>query len=74
MISSEEVHTELSLLGVSVEVHALVDDLDLKPCVIDYFARRYVVNSACNRYSGSLISKYVYQPKTIRKEVSGRLF
>lgn len=30
-MTSSEIHAELSLLGVSKEVHALVDDLGLQP-------------------------------------------
>lgn len=77
LCSLSEVHDELGLLGIDdAEIHALVDDLDLRPLVKDYFYTKYAIARARNRSAGDLIKqiKNVYQPKTIRKEVTGRLF
>ena len=69
-MKSAEVHAELTLLGVnSPEVHALVDDLSLDiGSVPSWF--RLVLRS----FKSVKFPKHVYQPKTIRKEVCGRLF
>ena len=69
-MKSVEVHAELTLLGVnSPEVHSLVDDLQLDFGSVPFWFRcllrpRIVVK----------LTKNVYLPKTIRKEVCGRLF
>lgn len=65
-----EVHAELTLIGVnSPEVHALVDDLRL---YIGHVPFWYC--SVLRRLNPVKFPKHVYQPKTIRKEVCGRLF
>lgn len=45
-MTSSDVHAELSLLGVSKEVHALVDDLGLQPrCPVFPFPRQVRKNT-----------------------------
>lgn len=63
----DEVHLELTQLGVSSEVHALVDDLELYPRVpplaFDLFRKpRKQID----------IPKNVYTPHTSLQEVQGR--
>lgn len=69
-MKSSEVHTELTLIGVnSSEVHSLVDDLGLDIGPVPFWFR-------CLLRSCKVVKlpKNVYLPKTIRKEVCGRLF
>lgn len=66
-----EVHSELTLLGVnSPEVHALVDDLDLDIGPVPFWFRLILKP----RKIVVLSRKNVYQPHTVRKETTGRLF
>lgn len=71
-MKSSEVHAELTLIGVnSSEVHALVDDLGLDIGPVPFWFRLVL---RPRRILNPLPKKNVYQPKTIRKEVCGRLF
>lgn len=70
---ARDVHAELSLLGVSAEVHALVDDLALD------FGRHpdwYVIHCrVLESYKTPLPKfKYVYKPKAAYHFVQGKLF
>lgn len=65
-----ELHSELTLIGVnSIEVHRLVDDLDLDFGPVPLWFRLILKPRKIIK-----IPKRVYQPHTVRKEVSGRLF
>lgn len=69
-MKTSEVHTELTLIGVnSPEVHALVDDLHLDVGRVPFW-----YCSRLRSFKPVKFPKHVYQPKTIRKEVCGRLF
>ena len=74
-LSPAEVHADLSLLGVSSEVHNLVDDLELVPLVLDEEKKRRIINKCCLNYSSDLVlSSYVRKPYHSEKEETGRLF
>lgn len=74
-LTSEEVHAELSALGVSAEVHALVDVLDLVPLVLDVEKMRKVKFISHLRTCRHLIlDGYVRKPYHPEKEETGRLF
>lgn len=67
-----ELHSELTLLGVnSSEVHALVDDLGLDVGPVPFWFRLVL---RPRKIFNPLPKKNVHIPKTIRKEVCGRLF
>lgn len=71
---SIDLHNELTLLGVSSEVHALVDDLGLD---IGYTPLwfRYVLKHVYQSYKTPLpLKKYVYQPRPAYNFVQGKLF
>lgn len=74
-LTPAEVHDELSFLGVSSEVHALVDDLGLVPVVDDpgrtWRVKRKAWLKTC---SAITVKEHVYQPHTIKEEKVGRLF
>ena len=69
-----DVHRELTLLGCSSEVHALVDDLELDfgstpfwfRCVLSHFNQSY--KTPLPKF------KYVYQPRPAYDYVQGKLF
>lgn len=65
-MTNKEIHDELTLLGVSSEVHALVDDLDLD------FGRSRPAHKPYRPLTE--FPKHVYKPKTAFVEVQGRLF
>lgn len=69
-----DIHNELTLLGVSSEVHALVDDLGLDVgCVPLWF--RYVLKHVNQSYRTPLpVRKYVYVPHNRKEYVQGQLF
>ena len=74
-LTPAEVHADLSLLGVSSEVHALVDDLELVPVVVDERMKRFAIARAFNRYSWEITLKdYVHKSNDYVEEVQGRLF
>lgn len=67
-----ELHSELTLLGVnSVEVHRLVDDLDLDFGPVPLWFR-FLLKP--RKIFNPLPPKNVYTPHTVRKETCGRLF
>lgn len=69
-MKTSEVHSELTLLGVnSPEVHCLVDDLQLDIGSVPLWFRLLLRSKKKIN-----LPEHVYQPKTIRKEVCGRLF
>lgn len=70
-MTNKDVHDELAFLGVSSEVHALVDDLDLTLRVPPPGERfLYPSRNVCKPLDSQ---KHVYQPKTVFEEVPGRL-
>lgn len=74
-LTPEEVHADLSSLGVSAEVHALVDDLELVPEVVDERMKRFAIARAFNRYSWDItLMNYVHKSDDYVQEVQGRLF
>lgn len=73
-LSPAEVHADLSTLGVSPEVHALVDDLELVPIVVDERLKRFIIARAVNQTSRDLVTEYVRPPYHAEKEETGRLF
>lgn len=71
-----DVHTELSLLGVSSEVHALVDDLGLDLGHVPFWFRQLLRHND-QSYLTSLPHfgfKYVYKPYTTHDYIQGKLF
>lgn len=72
--TNSEVHDELSVLGVSSEVHALVDDLDLVPLVVDERLKRFVINRAHTLTITQSLKQYVHKSDDYVQEVQGRLF
>lgn len=71
-MSLDEVHEELTLLGVCSEVHQLVDDLDLRFGVLSQ-AECFLLKHKYNPHSVN-VEKYVYQPKNRKTYVQGKLF
>lgn len=71
-MSLDEVHEELTLLGVCSEVHQLVDDLDLRfgdmPLAYRFFLKHEINPHSVN------VEKYVYQPHNRKTYVQGKLF
>ena len=65
-----DVHDELTLLGVSSEVHALVDDLDL--ALREPPKGEVLCFLPCKEFNKP--EKYVYQPKNTVVYEQGRLF
>lgn len=71
-MTNKDVHDELTLLGVSSEVHALVDDLDLTLREPPLGER--LLYPSRKVHKPLQFNKHVYQPHTVVKEVQGRLF
>lgn len=71
-----DIHSELALLGVSAEVHALVDDLGLDLGHVPLWFRQ-ILN---HNYQSSKTPlphfsfKYVYKPHTTHDYIQGKLF
>lgn len=72
-MTRNEIHNELSLLGVSSEVHKLVDDLDL-----DFGVPRLSFKQMIKHRTDKLPYKksfcHVYESNPYYKETIGRLF
>lgn len=66
-----DIHQELTLLGVSPEVHRLVDDLHL-----DFGCPPQWWIDQCKRGTFSILKfeKNVYEPRICHEEFQGRLF
>lgn len=73
-LTNSEVHDELSALGVSSEVHAFVDDLDLVPVVIDERLKRFVISRAHTMTISQSLKQYVSKSDDYVQETQGRLF
>lgn len=69
-MSREEVHAELNLLGVSDEVHALVDDLALDFGPVPDWWRIHLANKS-HVYKPVA---YVYKPRPAYNYVQGKFF
>lgn len=73
-LTPAEVHEELSFLGVSPEVHALVDDLELVPVVVDERMKRFAINRVHTLTISQSLKQYVHKSDDYVQEVQGRLF
>ena len=71
-MSLDEVHQELTLLGVCSEVHLLVDDLELDFGVMP-LALRFILKHEFCPHSVN-VEKHVYQPHNCKTFVQGKLF
>ena len=79
--SRSDIHAELDLLGVSSEVHALVDDLELVPLVVNPWKLNRIRKLAFESYSSEVarrlslpVVRNVYRSDLSSKEATGRLF
>lgn len=71
-MSLDEVHQELTLIGVSSEVHNLVDDLGLDFGVMPMAYRFLLKHENCPHSVN--VERYVYQPRNRKTFVQGKLF